>query len=106
MPAAPKPPHPGDLIKTIRSLVGQGKVAFTAHAFELRMKERGFEIDDVYEVLARGDIPGAIEPGRELGEWKCLVVGRLHWTSRETGVATVVVRKERLVIITVEWMDP
>jgi len=106
MPARPKPPHPGDLIKTIRSLVGRGKVGFTAHALELRMKERGFEIDDVYQVLARGDIPGTIEPGREPGEWRCLVVGRLQWTSREAGVATVVVRKDRLVVITVEWMDP
>jgi hypothetical protein len=70
------------------------------------MEERGFEIDDVYEVLARGDIPGTIEPGKELGEWKCLVVGRLEWTSREAGVATVVIRRERLVVITVEWMDP
>jgi hypothetical protein len=54
----------------------------------------------------RGDIDGNVVPGRKSGEWKCLVVGKLDWTPREAGVATVVVRKDRLIIVTVEWMDP
>ena len=107
MPAdRPKPPHPGDLIKTIRLLAAQGKLTYTAHAAEERMQERGIGFDDVLEVLGRGDISGNIMPGKKPGEWKCLVVAPLEWTPREAGVATVVVRKDRLIIITVEWMDP
>jgi len=102
----PRPPHPGDLIKTVRSLAGQGRVTYTAHAAGERMRERGIEVDDVLEVLRRGDILGDVTPGRRSGEWRCLVVGSLEWTRREAGVATVVVRKDRLIIITVEWMDP
>ena len=45
-------------------------------------------------------------PGRNATEWRCLVVGRLDWTPREAGVATIIVRKDHLMIITVEWMDP
>jgi hypothetical protein len=43
----PKPPHPGDLIKTIRKLAAQGKITFTSHAVDERMEERGFDVDDV-----------------------------------------------------------
>ncbi len=107
MPASrPKPPHPGDLIKTIRSLVAHGKLSFTRHALDERMVERGFRPGDVRQVLLRGDIEGAITPGRKTGEWRCLVVGTLNWTSREAGVATVVVRTDHLMVVTVEWMDP
>ena len=45
-------------------------------------------------------------PGSKSGEWKCLVVGKLDWTPHEAGVAAVVVRNDRLIIVTVEWMDP
>ena len=101
----PRPPHPGDLIKTIRLLAAQGRVTFTGHAAEERMDERGIGFDDVFAVLWRGDISGDITRGKRQGEWKCLVVGPLEWTSRELGVATVVVRKDRVIVITVEWMD-
>jgi hypothetical protein len=70
------------------------------------LPERGIGVDDVLQVLGRGDILGKITPGKKSGEWKCLVVGSLEWTPREAGVATVVVRKDRVVVITVEWMDP
>jgi hypothetical protein len=105
MPAdRPKPPHPGDLIKTIRSLVGQGKLRFTGHA-GARMDERGIRPGDVQRVLRQGDIDGDITSGRNATEWRCLVVGRLDWTPREAGVATIIVRKDYLIIVTVEWMD-
>lgn len=94
------------MIKTIRLLAEQGRVSFTGHALNERMVERGIRLRDVRQVLMRGDIEGDIMPGRKTGEWKCLVVGRLDWTPREAGVATVVVRNDRLIIITVEWVDP
>jgi len=101
-----RPPHPGDLIKTVRLLASQDKVSFTGHALNERMGERGIRPKDVRQILMRGDIDGDVVPGRKSGEWKCLVVGKLDWTPREAGVATVVVRKDRLLIVTVEWMDP
>ena len=64
----PRPPHPGDLIRTIRLLVGQDKVTYTAHAAEERMQERGIGVDDVLEVFGRGDILGDIVPGTKPGE--------------------------------------
>lgn len=70
------------------------------------MPARGIELDDVMAVLRLGDIEGPINAGKGPDEWRCLVRGRLDWTAREAGVATVVVRRDRLIIITVEWMDP
>ena len=102
----PKPPHPGALIKVIRALASQGKISFTEHALEDRMPGRGIDLDDVLAIFRLGDIEGRIDPGRQPGEWRCLVVGRLPWTSREAGVATVVVRHDRLIVVTTEWMDP
>jgi hypothetical protein len=100
-----KPPHPGSLIATIRRLAAGGAYSFSQHAFDERMMERGFDIDDVLKIMALGDIDGAIVAGRRDGEWKCTVVGKLPWTSREAGVVTVVVRESRLIFVTVEWMD-
>jgi hypothetical protein len=100
-----KPPHPGNLIKVIRDLAAQGKVDLTSHAADERMDERGISFDDVLEIFRLGDIEGTIEPGKRTDEWKCLVRGRLNWSGRDAGVATVVVRKDRLIVVTTEWMD-
>jgi hypothetical protein len=58
------------------------------------------------KIIAQGDIDGPIEAGKKNGEWRCRVVGNLPWTSREAGVIAVVVREERLIIVTVKWIDP
>jgi hypothetical protein len=100
------PPHPGSLMATIRRLTATGAYSFSHHAFDERMVERGFGIDDVLEIMALGEIDGPVEAGRRDGEWKCTVVGKLAWTSRDAGVVTVVVRESRLIFVTVEWMDP
>lgn len=105
MSKQPLPPHPGDLIKIIRQLRASGKLSFSVHAFDERMGERSIEIDDVHEVLRLGDVEGKIKPGENPGEWRCLVRGRLEWASRDAGVVTVVVRTDRLIIVTTEWMD-
>jgi len=102
----PKPPHPGALIKLIRSLAKDGKIAWEYHAEHERMPERGIDFADVLEVFRLGDIEGDITPGKKQGEWKCTVVGKLQWTTREAGVVTVVAKKSRLIVVTTEWMDP
>jgi hypothetical protein len=105
-PKPPKPPHPGDLIKLMRKLADQGKISFTSHALDERMDERGFDFEDVLKIIAQGEIDGPIEIGRKEGEWRCRVIGTLPWTSREAGVIAVVVREERLIIVTTKWIDP
>jgi hypothetical protein len=97
-PGTAKPLHPGELAR-------EGKYAFRFHALE-RMEERDIDADDVLHIFALGDISGTIESGKRPEEWQCLVVGNLPWTSREAGVVTVVVRNERLIIVTTEWIDP
>lgn len=101
-----KPPHPGDLIAIIRRLTSAGAYSFSAHAINERMLERGFDAEDVLRIMAYGNIDGPIVRGKREGEWRCRVVGKLPWTSREAGVVTVVVREKRLIFVTVKWMDP
>ena len=106
MPGQPtNPPHPGDLIKVIRALAAAGKISFTDHALNDRMPARGIDIDDVLSIFRLGDIDGPITIGNQPGEWRCLVRGRLEWALRDGGVATVVVRRDRIIVVTTEWMD-
>jgi hypothetical protein len=100
-----KPPQPRDLIVTIRRRAARVAYSFSSHALDERMIERGFDYDDVLEIMAHGDIDGPIRAGKKPDEWKCRVVGKLPWTSREAGVVTVV-RGERLIFVTVKWIDP
>jgi hypothetical protein len=105
-PATPKPPHASQLIKRIRQLAKDGKIAWSSHAFDERMGQRNLGITDALEILRLGDIDGDIKLGKNPGEWRCVVIGNLRWTSREAGVVTVVIRDTRLLVATVEWMDP
>jgi hypothetical protein len=100
-----KPPRPGVLIQLIRQLAADGKVAWSDHAFDERSTERSIRPLDALNVLRFGDIEGKIVAGKKPGEWRCLVRRPVGWSPREVGVATVVMRKDRLLIVTVEWMD-
>lgn len=102
---APKPPHPGALMETIRKLAARGAYKFSVHALDERMIERGFDFEDVLKVIQQGDIDGKIVLGKHEGEWRCRVRGKLAWMPREAGVVTVVVREQHLVFVTVKWMD-
>jgi hypothetical protein len=111
-PPKPKPPHPGALIGRIRALVKQGAFSWGTHVFE-RSAQRNIDIHDAtevlrlgeIEVLRLGEIEGPIEPGVNPGEWKCKVTAKPDKSSRRLGVAVVVVRDERLFLLTVEWED-
>jgi hypothetical protein len=105
VPLIPRAPHPGDLMKVIRRLANAGAVGFSYHAFAERSEERGIDMPDALTVLREGMIRDPIVAGRSPGEWKCKVVDKLEGSSRWIGVATVVIRNERLFILTVEWED-
>ena len=79
-------------------------MSYVAHALE-RMDQRGFDVLDVKAVLRNGVIVGAIQAGRSEGEWKAKIVDKLDGTSRKMGVVTLVIRAQRLVIVTTEWED-
>jgi hypothetical protein len=99
-----KPPHPGVLMKRIRDLATAGAYSWNKHVFK-RRDERDIDIHDIRDVLCFGEIEGAIVPGVNPGEWKCKVTARPDQTSRRLGVVTVVIRNERLFLVTVEWED-
>ena len=98
-------PHPGHLIGVIRRLSAARQTTYCYHAADERMPERDFDIDDIHEVLRIGDIVGSIREGRKPGEWVCKVCAQPFGTRRWMGVVTVVIREQRLRIITTEWED-
>jgi hypothetical protein len=104
VPLPRKVPHPGDLMKIIRRLATEGKVGFSPHALE-RSDERDIDLPDALAVLRQGEINGEIEAGNSPGEWKCKVTDTAQGSSRSIGVVVVVVKEQRLFIITVEWED-
>jgi Domain of unknown function (DUF4258) len=96
--------HPGDLMKIIRRLAGEGQVGFSSHAFD-RVEERGITLPDAIAVLRYGDIKGEIVAGEGADEWKCKVTDTVEGSSRSIGVVVVVIGQQRLLIVTVEWED-
>jgi hypothetical protein len=99
-----KPPHPGDLMKTIRDLAAQQRITFSNHAFG-RSSRRTISYRDAEKVLRMGEIEGEITPGENPGEWDCLVVGKRELNGRDIGAATIVASEQRLIIKTVKWKD-
>jgi hypothetical protein len=104
-PTHSKPPHPGALMARIRELARQGAYSWGDHVFD-RSDEREIDISDAIEVLRLGEIDGPIVAGVNTGEWKCKVTAKTDRSSRELGVVLVVVRNEKMFLITVEWEDP
>jgi hypothetical protein len=104
VPLPRKAPHPGDLMKIIRRLATNGRVGFSPHAFE-RSDQRNIDLPDALAVLRQGEIKGDIVAGNSPGEWKCKVTGTALGSSRSIGVVTVVIRDQRLFIVTLEWED-
>lgn len=105
VPLPRKTPHPGVLRRLIADLASRWLIKFTFHAEEERSGLRSIGIDEARRVLMIGEIEGPIEPGVGPGEWRCKVVARAEGSSRRIGVATVVIRTERLLLPTVEWED-
>jgi hypothetical protein len=104
VPLPRKAPHPGDLMKIIRRLAGDGQVGFSSHAFD-RSEERGIDLPGALAVLRFGEIKGEIAAGERADEWKCKVTDTVEGSSRSIGVVVIVVGQQRLLIVTVEWED-
>lgn len=97
-------PDPARMIQTIRMIATEDqKVFFGPHANE-RMVERDITRLDAMRVLKTGQIDGDITPGRNRGEWKCKVTGKVKG-SREIGVVSIVARGCKIFVKTVEWED-
>jgi len=85
-----------------RQAADSSNVILGDHARE-RMQERDISDIEVYRVLREGEIEG--EPEKtEQGEWKVKVCKRLKG-NRDAGVVTIILRDERLFVMTVEWED-
>jgi len=93
-----------DLEAIIHEIAAADRHVYLGSHTRDRMTERGITRIDAIRVLQSGSISGAIEPGRNRGEWKCKVVARLKG-SREIGVVTIVVKEKKLFVKTVEWED-
>src|SRR5581483_6099426 len=90
-----RPPRPEKLLAIIRFLAPHSeKVVFSVHAQE-RLIERDIPDAEVFRALRHGYIKGDIRPGKNDGEWVCKAAYRVRG-SREIGVATVVIRGEKL----------
>ena len=98
-------PKPHAFLATVRRLAAANAVRFTYHAESERMEERDFDVDDVMDTLAKGELKGEIRAGRREGEWTGKLVHQPFGTSRWMGVVTVVVRETYLQVITTEWED-
>lgn len=79
------------------------KVFFTDHAFD-RVDERSLLQQDVYRVLREGYVD--LKPVKDENDnWVVRVKKRIRG-GREAGVVTVVLREEeKLLIVTVMWVD-
>jgi hypothetical protein len=104
MPLPRKSPHPGVLAAQIRKLASEGHYSYGLHVFD-RQDLRDIDINDAIEILKLGEIDPHIVPGINPGEWKCKMVGKIDKSSRQLGVAVVVVQASHLFLTTVEWED-
>ena len=104
MPSATPPPNPAQLMRIVRRLAATQSWDHTKHALE-RMAQRGFDDRHIRSVLLLGEIAGPPEPAQRKGDWRIKVVGAMDRGNRKIGVMTVVMRAERLLIVTTEWED-
>lgn len=78
------------------------RILYTNHAEE-RMEERDVSMQDIERILKNGFC--AEPPVRDnKGQWKCKLI-RHHSGNRDVGVVTIILKRQELLIITVEWED-
>jgi hypothetical protein len=102
-------PKPSELEKLIRELAKDSRnVRWRSERFEThaaaRMEWRDITDRMMFEVLRTGSVKGAIELGKNPGEYKVKMSKQMKGR-REVGVVTIVINRRRLFIKTVEWED-
>jgi len=80
------------------------KIIYSNHA-TARMEERGITIRDTLSVLRKGDVFKIPTVGKNEGEWKCEISRHVRGSNREIGVVTLIIKEERLFVVTVQWID-
>jgi hypothetical protein len=98
-------PRPEELAETIRMLVKQGKYAFSMSSDDEKIVGGDLDIVQGVEVLETGEIDGPITPGDNAGEWKCRLVTSLELRSSYVAAETLVVRRERLIVLIAKWIE-
>lgn len=88
-------------IKQIAAVSDNIKWSF--HALQ-RMEEREIFDFDVLRILRDGMISGVPKETPLEGEWKCKMVRKLRG-AREAGVVAIILRRDFLLVKTVEWED-
>jgi Domain of unknown function (DUF4258) len=97
-------PSPQSALSLVRFLAADSRFVFLGDHARERMEERDILDVDVFRVLRNGQIRGNIRAGKAADEWVIKVVDRIRG-QREVGVVTVIIRKSRLFVMTVEWED-
>jgi hypothetical protein len=100
----PAPPRPEVVRETVRALAQDtANIQWRKHAQD-RMTERDITDSMALEVMRKGYVKGAIEPGKQADEWVVKLVDQRKG-QREVGVVVSVVGGTKLRVITVEWED-
>jgi len=101
VPIPYRPEYVRDLVRGLAQ--NTSNIQWRKHAQE-RMVERDITDRMALEVMRKGYVKGAIEPGEQAGEWKVKLAMEMKGR-REVGVVVVVVNGSKLRVITVEWED-
>ena len=80
-----------------------GNLRWTRHIRE-RMLERGIDTDAVLRVLRSGDIDQDPVAGDAKGEW-IVKLTRKMTGGRTVGIVTILLKENRLRLVTAEWED-
>ena len=89
----------------INSLAKDAKnIKYTKHARE-RLGDRDFSIRDVEKVLCNGIIIEEPREGKK-GDWSYLIqYWGLERTARDVGCATIILKDNKLLVKTIEYID-
>jgi hypothetical protein len=103
--ALPLPPRPEVVRDAVRALAQDtANIQWRKHATLERMPERDITDKMALEVIRKGYVKGAVEPGRQADEWVIKLALEMR-NGRQVGVVVSVVGRAKLRVITVEWED-
>lgn len=98
-------PRPEELVKAIRRMVKEGKYSFAMSDDDEKIAGGALNVVEGLSVLKFGEIDGPIVAGESAGEWKCQLITSLELRSSYVAAETVVVRQERVIVLSAKWID-